>query len=376
MTIRTGRPSRLPKTLADDPRLDRTQNISTAQEEQAQRHRLNTGMMKDGTEPMEAPLPLQSLAFADFPDPADWEGSHLYDTTNNVSRYSNGVAWLIAVNSGTAQAFTGDVTGSGTLGSSIALTIANDAVTFAKMQNISNSRLIGRNTAGTGNPEEVTIEQALNWISGSANGDLMYRTGGNWARLAIGTASQELRVNSGATAPEWYTPTAPAVVKLTPSGVGAVSNGTTNLDLALDSGYEMIEITISNIQPATDATSLQVRFSQSGSFVTTNVYSYGAQGGTAQSEAAGVSAITTAFAQGNSSEELAAYTFRIFRPSATGVLKQLIWYGGLLTQVPDGVGSNGYGQMGGGLTGAIDAVRFFWSSGNWASGWVSMRGYV
>ena len=46
---------------------------------------------------------------------------------------------------------TGDATGS------TALTIANDAVTFAKMQNINTAKVIGRTTAGSGDPEEVSI---------------------------------------------------------------------------------------------------------------------------------------------------------------------------------------------------------------------------
>lgn len=48
---------------------------------------------------------------------------------------------------------TGDVTGSGT--GSFATTIADDAVTFAKMQDISTSVIMGRTTAGTGIIEEV-----------------------------------------------------------------------------------------------------------------------------------------------------------------------------------------------------------------------------
>lgn len=50
---------------------------------------------------------------------------------------------------------TGDVTGSGT--SSFAATIANDAVTLAKMANIATSSLIYRKTAGTGDPEVNTL---------------------------------------------------------------------------------------------------------------------------------------------------------------------------------------------------------------------------
>lgn len=49
-----------------------------------------------------------------------------------------------------------------------------------------------------------------------ATGDLVYWNGSAWVSLAIGTANQQLRVNSGATAPEWFTP----------SGGGAPSDAT------------------------------------------------------------------------------------------------------------------------------------------------------
>ena len=41
----------------------------------------------------------------------------------------------------------------------------------------------------------------------TTTGDMLYRDGSGAQRLGIGTAGQELKVNSGATAPEWYTPT-------------------------------------------------------------------------------------------------------------------------------------------------------------------------
>src|SRR6185312_13970709 len=54
---------------------------------------------------------------------------------------------------------TGDVTGSGT--GSFAATIANDAVTYAKMQNVSaTDKLLGRSTAGSGDVEEITCTAA------------------------------------------------------------------------------------------------------------------------------------------------------------------------------------------------------------------------
>ncbi len=43
-------------------------------------------------------------------------------------------------------------------------------------------------------------------LASEAEGDIMYRNATEWVRLAKGTALQTLQTNSGATAPEWFTP--------------------------------------------------------------------------------------------------------------------------------------------------------------------------
>lgn len=64
---------------------------------------------------------------------------------------------------------TGDVTGTGT--GSFAATIANDAVTNAKLANMATQTIKGRTTAGTGDPEDLTATQAtaiLNEFTGDS----------------------------------------------------------------------------------------------------------------------------------------------------------------------------------------------------------------
>lgn len=71
------------------------------------------------------------------------------------------IAQVIASVPAPTVTLTGDVTGSGS--SSIATTIANDAVTFAKLQNIGSGQLIGRHSSGSGDPETVGIDGGLEY---------------------------------------------------------------------------------------------------------------------------------------------------------------------------------------------------------------------
>lgn len=60
--------------------------------------------------------------------------------------------------------------------------------------------------------QQLTLQGKL-WISAlgiasQAAGDISFFDGTIWNRLGIGTALQQLRANAGATAPEWFSPTA------------------------------------------------------------------------------------------------------------------------------------------------------------------------
>lgn len=98
---------------------------------------------------------------------------------------------------------TGDVTGSGT--GSFAATIANDAVTYAKLQNVSaTQRVLARNTAGAGDVEEAAISTILDWI-GSTRGQILYRGAAGWAALSPGTSGYVLTSNGAGADPSYQT---------------------------------------------------------------------------------------------------------------------------------------------------------------------------
>ncbi len=136
-------------------------------------------------------------------------------TAATISDFSTAVAATAAVTANTAKVsnatHTGDVTGA------TALTIANDAVSYAKMQNLSAaSRLLGRGDVGAGDPQEITLGTALSMtgttLSASGGGggapagsgtEVQYRNGasfGSASNVSIG-ASGNLILGSNSVQP-------------------------------------------------------------------------------------------------------------------------------------------------------------------------------
>ena len=132
-------------------------------------------------------------------------GASLIDDANDAAARATLGLGTLATQSGTFSGtssgtntgdqtitLTGDVTGSGT--GSFAATIAADAVTFAKMANIATDRLIGRDTAGTGDPEALTVGGGIEF-TGSGGIQTSAFTG-DVTKTAGGTATTLATVNS------------------------------------------------------------------------------------------------------------------------------------------------------------------------------------
>jgi len=97
-------------------------------------------------------------------------------------------------------ALTGDVTASANAN---ATTIANDAVTNAKLANMTASTIKARITASTGDPEDATLTQVLDLVGSAAQGDILYRGASTWSRLAAGTSGHYLKTNGTGSDPAW-----------------------------------------------------------------------------------------------------------------------------------------------------------------------------
>lgn len=65
-------------------------------------------------------------------------------------------------------------------------------------------RILALDTGAPANAKELTLSQVLDFVGSAANGDILYRTGGAWARLAVGGNGNVLTVASSL--PSWASP--------------------------------------------------------------------------------------------------------------------------------------------------------------------------
>lgn len=147
----------------------------------------------------------------------------------------------ILVADATGQIFENkSVSGDATLANTGALTIANDAITYAKMQNVSAaSRLLGRGSAGgAGNVEEITLGTGL-----SMSGTTLSATGSGATNLSTTLTATNVTVNSdtgtdatipAATVTDAGVMTAADRTKLDGIEAGADVTDATNVGAAID----------------------------------------------------------------------------------------------------------------------------------------------
>jgi hypothetical protein len=304
-------------------------------------------------------------------DPGSGAGAYLFDGTNFVLLGFDGA---LAPGSVGATELASDAVST--------IKIQNDAVTFAKMQNIATQRAIGRNTVGSGDPEEVTILQMLNWIASSARGDLLRRGASNWERFAVGSNGQVL--TSDGTDPVWAAQ--PGLVLI---NTQSASNSAT-IDfvhgtggVVLDDTYDAYEIRFSAVKPQNDGVGLWLRVGtgagptyQSGAAdYAWTVVDYFGQAFAADSSDSEIELVSAnaAWGLGNASGEAAHGRVNFDNPEATD-------FHPFSFETYHKSANNAFGGVAGmgkyNTAAALTAIRLMCSSGNLVSGRFSLYGYV
>jgi hypothetical protein len=149
-----------------------------------------------------------------------------------------------------------------TLGSSIdtSLVDLNGGTTGQVLTKASNTDLDFNFTSPLANPLTTT-------------GDIIYSSSGSTlARLGIGTASQILAVNSGATAPEWVA--APSAGGMTLLSTTSLTGASVTIS-TISQDYNTLVFDLEDVVPVTDDVNLNIRLNGQTGSVYTELREYG-----------------------------------------------------------------------------------------------------
>jgi hypothetical protein len=200
----------------------------------------------------------------------------------------------------------------------------------------------------------------------TTTGDIYYASAANTpARLGIGTASQILAVNSGATAPEWVA--APASGSMTLLSTTSLTGASVTVS-SIVSGYRDLRVFIEQYRPATDASALQVRLNSDA----TTLYNYGAYSNstiTRNVEEMRASALNTDDGASNSQIIM---TFQEYTNTNVWKIANILGFTNNSTTATNAEGRMGYGIWFN--TAAITSLTFFPNTGNFTSGTVYIYG--
>lgn len=256
--------------------------------------------------------------------------------------------------------------------------IADDAVTYAKMQNVSaTSRFLGRITAGAGDTEELTGTQATTLL------DVFTSSLKGLAPSSGGGTTNFLRADG-----TWAAPSGGGSTTVVGGIFDLIQQQTASSSASINfvlnnSLYEQYFFVLDHIAPATDGTDLLVRFSTNGG----SSYDAGATdyeylvlgastGAYSSASSAGDSGIQLNMTAtiGNAANEYYNGRCTLINPASTANRTELIIEDGKYY----GTTTNQLGVIGGAgrrLTSQdTDAVQFIMRSGNIASGTITCYG--
>ena len=200
-------------------------------------------------------------------------------------------------------------------------------------------------------------------------GDLLYRNGSTVTRLGIGTAGQVLKVNSGATAPEWGTSSSGGdVVRIATSSFSASS--AVNIDSCFSSTYDNYFIHF-NVNSTSGSNALQLRLRSGGSSSSAasygNTWKYNQYGSGGATGNLGSASGSTLIYLHDLTGYPAATVLNVMNPFAA-FDTQFTW----LANQSNGYGVTGAGQFVG--TTSFDGISFISAAGT-ITGTISVYGY-
>lgn len=104
--------------------------------------------------------------------------------------------------------------------------LAANSITDAMLTDMANGLIKARKTAGTGDPENCTISEILDFIGSVVQGDILFRGSTGWQRLAAGTSGKFLMTNGPAANPSWAPATGGASLEKSFTAPPALTNWT------------------------------------------------------------------------------------------------------------------------------------------------------
>lgn len=198
--------------------------------------------------------------------------------TDALNRQSGDARYALAA-AGVTDGDKGDITVSAsgatwTIDNTVITTakIADDNVTYAKMQNVSaTSRVLGRKTAAAGDTEECTLSEVLDFIGSATKGDILVRDTSAWARLAAGTATHVLTANGAGALPSYQAPTATGITIATEQ---ASTSGTSIDFTGIPAGTKRITVMFDGVSTSGTSTPI-IQLGDSGGVETSGYTSSG-----------------------------------------------------------------------------------------------------
>jgi len=142
------------------------------------------------------------------------------------------------------------------IGASLNSTSFTNTVGLSELAAIPTQRALGRNGAGLGAAEHVSLTQILDWIGSAAQGDILYRGASNWERLAAGTSGRFLQTQGAGANPQWVAASSGLVFL---SAQTASASATVDFTTGISATYDEYEIRFDAVVPASANANLLAR---------------------------------------------------------------------------------------------------------------------